>query len=210
MKTLFVQLSFASLMFTTVSIANAQSERSQDLGSPEAQNPARDEERPALPTGQYVIPSGYNRARPNQAPAARSGIIGWQPEQRAYRHARIRYEEGMELPPGAQIVRRRRRGLLVAGLATFLGAYLPFASLGILLDEPVAAIPVFGLPLLALQEDTDVDATMLSFVVAAAQLGGILLFAFGMKKREYVQYPRFALAPFASPTSAGVGLTIWR
>ncbi len=138
--------------------------------------------------------------------------------------ARLRrdpYYEGMEMPPGGQIIERRRKGLWISGIPMFGVPYL-FTALGASIASDLGSdsanvfyVPVFGPIIGAATSGTDSSAARAFFVFDGLLQGaGVTMFALGMRKRPYVQYYANADTDepgiFVSPQISlrGAGLTV--
>lgn len=143
---------------------------------------------------------------PNQAPVR-------QPRQRRYREP---YVEGMPIPPGGEIITRRKIGLMIPGIAIFGVSYISIASFYAVandLDENPPGdmlVPVLG-PFLAMDRyDSSTSRAALGWA-GAMQIAGVGMFVLGVIPRQYVQYyagtgnePSWVLTPRANGTEAGL------
>ncbi|MFK7999430.1 MAG: hypothetical protein AB8H86_07525 [Polyangiales bacterium] len=173
---------------------------------------------PPQPRGAPVAPSGYGPQPNAYAPGQQNVYAPGQPyvyPPRRSRHVRIRYREGMEVPEGASIVERRRRGLLIAGIAAFAASYgisAVFASLDA--DLAIMAVPFAG-PLIWQARDGSSDTAAGMAFLSIAQVAGVVLFALGLRKRTYIEYwadrdgPTLIVTPDITPQYAGVSLTLF-
>lgn len=174
---------------------------------------------PPQPRGAPVAPTGYGPQQPNAyAPGQPNAYTPGQPyayPPRRSRHVRIRYREGMEVPEGASLVERRKRGLLIAGIAAFAGSYgisAVFASLDA--ELAIMAVPFAG-PLIWQVRDGSSDTAAGMAFLSIAQVAGVVLFALGLRKRTYIEYwadrdgPTLMVTPDISPHYAGVSLTVF-
>ncbi len=129
---------------------------------------------------------------------------------------RIRYQEGMEVPQGAELVERRKTGLWIAGLAIFGATYISsvlVASAGG--DLAAFGVPVVG-PIIWQVREGDRDTTPLILLDALAQTAGLVLFALGMRKTRYIEYwastpggRRLAVIPRISRDQVGLSLSVF-
>lgn len=161
---------------------------------------------------QYVQP-----VQPQYAPPGQPQYV-----QPAYgrpqytRRVRIRYREGMEVPPGAEVVERRKNGLWIAGLAVFGASYALSILVSTIDDELIPfAVPVVG-PLIYQVRDGYRDELPLSILDTLAQTAGIVLFALGMRKSSYIESwatlpggRRLAVIPRISRDQVGLSLTVF-
>jgi hypothetical protein len=144
------------------------------------------------------------------------------------RRYRIPYQEGMEIPPGGQVIKRRRMGLAIPGTVFFAIPYL--STLIVWTSEPsldrervsgAVLVPVFG-PFIALAQLSTEDyvwAGGLKFGLAfngIMQLVGVTMMTFGFMGKSYLEYYAdvndrklaFRLTPFASRDGAGASLGV--
>ncbi|MEM7608924.1 MAG: hypothetical protein AAF411_26550 [Myxococcota bacterium] len=186
-----------------------------DTTAPPAQTERQLQPTPFVaPTGDRapapLPPPGYGdqRRRTNPAPTP-SFAPSYAPRRR---RGRVRYVEGMELPVGAQLVERRRRGLLVPGIAVFAGVYGVSVALAIADRDAILAVPLAG-PVLWQLRYGNADTAPGAAVASIAQLAGVVLFALGMRKRTYVEYGttarrRVRLIPTLHTSYAGLTLDV--
>lgn len=174
---------------------------------------------PPQPQGAPVAPNGYGPQQPNAYTPGQPNVYApGQPyvyPPRRSRHVRIRYREGMEVPEGAALIERRRRGLLIAGIAAFAASYgmsAVFASLDP--ELAIMAVPFAG-PIIWQARDGGSDTAAGMAFLSIAQVVGVVLFALGLRKRTYIEYwaerdgPTLIVTPDITPHYAGVSLTVF-
>ena len=121
----------------------------------------------------------------------------------------------MEVPEGAALIERRRRGLLISGIAAFAASYGISAVLASLdADLSIIALPFAG-PLIWQARDGNSDTAAGMAFLSIAQVAGVVLFALGLQKRTYIEYwssndgPTLVVTPDITPQYAGVSLTFF-
>ncbi|MBX3251005.1 MAG: hypothetical protein KF901_27760 [Myxococcales bacterium] len=134
------------------------------------------------------------------------------------RRVRIAYQEGMEVPPGGQLIERRMRFLLFGGLGMFVGGYLLGGTLAVTgSDSGLGFVPLLG-PLLWQVRDGTRNTTEVAVISTLMQAIGLVGFFIGLKKRRYIEYwaggeptreRGVALSPLVLPGGAGVSLTVF-
>lgn len=137
------------------------------------------------------------------------------PRQRRYREP---YYEGMVIPPGGEIIQRRKIGLMIPGAVMFGISYISVASFYAIandLDENPPGkllVPVLG-PFLAMDRYTTSSGRFVLGWAGLMQGVGLTLFALGVVPRRYVQYyagtgteVQWALTPRANGTELGLDL----
>ncbi len=138
---------------------------------------------------------------------------------------RVRYREGMPVPPGAEIEYRRRPALWIPGLAAFAAAYISSILVWTILTDDELTVdgpdnphelfaPVVGPAILAARGNDLVPEDRVALVFATLVQGvGLSLFVAGMRKRPYLRYwvdPHhrgIALVPSASRNDVGATLS---
>jgi hypothetical protein len=136
------------------------------------------------------------------------------------RRHRIRYHEGMELPPGAEITNRVKLGMLIPGLAIFAVPYIITAMAYSISNDtgggidPTILIPVVG-PFIQIPDASGSAARTGLAWDGILQTVGLVLFAVGVIPRKYVTYyagvdgaQRFSLAPRFGPGGGGLDAAI--
>lgn len=173
--------------------------------------PMQPQSLPPQPMGAPVAPTGYG---PGQPTGYAPGQAYTYPPRRS-RHVRIRYREGMEVPEGAALVERRKRGLLIAGIAAFAASYGTSAILASYdPDSAILAVPFAG-PLIWQAQFGNSDTAAGAAFLSIAQAAGVVLFALGLRKRTYIEYwtagdgPTLIVTPDITPQYAGVSVTLF-
>lgn len=137
---------------------------------------------------------------------------------------RVRYEEGMPIPPGGSIVERTRPGIWIPGLAVFGGAWVSTVVSGAFLQSvtpdpetyEVARrlyVPVVGPVWFAPHAHRQARPWLVLDTIL--QAGGLVMFVAGLvSKRRYLVYfaegpsgRSLALSPAVSMGAAGVSLS---
>jgi hypothetical protein len=144
------------------------------------------------------------------------------------RQYRIPYQEGMEIPPGGHVIKRRRMGLAIPGTIFFAIPYL--STVIVWTSEPAfdrtrvsgtVLIPVFG-PFIAAAQASASDYYYSSGLRAGLifngimQLVGVTMMTFGFMGKRYLVYyadvndrqVAFRLTPFASRDGGGASLGV--
>ncbi|MAQ13707.1 MAG: hypothetical protein CMN30_02805 [Sandaracinus sp.] len=174
---------------------------------------------PTVPDGYGSQPSQY--PQPQGEPAqgyAQPGYPqpgysqpGYQPRAR---RQRIPYQEGMEIPPGASLVEKRRIGLVITGAVMFAVSYGLAVSLytDILDFSAWMLVPVLG-PFVEVGNDAFGSGAKFIFALdGLLQAGGLALFIGGLvSKRQYVEYwasdePGWRVAPRFGVGGGGLDL----
>lgn len=169
----------------------------------------------------YGQGGGYGQPRAQQQPAGQP-----QPARQPRRQL-VPYEDGMPMPPGGEVVGRRKPGLWIPGLVVFAVPWVATAAgyafrVDVTGDSDGGELlaPVVGPWIRAATIDRD-DTALEEMVKAAlvfdgiAQALGLALFTAGMVERDYVMYwaldgeRHLAVTPTFGPDRAGVGLTVW-
>lgn len=161
---------------------------------------------PGAPPGGVIVPfpQGYHQPPPSLPPWANPRTI--------------KYEEGDPIPHGYALKTRADRTLVGTGLATFGLPYalsITVASIAMFDDDAGAEfaplfIPFFG-PTIALATlDAEDSGIFWLTVSAAAQVGGLLLFAAGLANEEvYLERQvQVGHAPYAPPVLLGLPRTL--
>jgi hypothetical protein len=199
------------------------------------QGPAEDEpnepsaeERPAPapppPASEPSPPPGYAEQDPAPEPAREPGRGQPAPQRREIRSGELRYmpyRDGMELPPGATIVGRRKTALWVSGAVLFGVSYLITVGSWSVANEvrgevegQETVIPVVG-PFIRLARVGDTARKVPLAVAGLLQGAGLAMFIGGMIQRDYVAYyalgggRRLSVLPSVGPGSVGVTATVW-
>ncbi len=142
---------------------------------------------------------------------------GRAPRQRRYREP---YFDGMQIPPGGEIIQRRKLGLMIPGLAIFGVSYISMVSAYAISNDlgndppPAMLVPVLG-PFLAMgRYENSTSRVGLGFL-GTMQVIGVTMFAVGVVPRRYVQYfagtgdsPSWALMPVAGAGELGAQLGV--
>jgi hypothetical protein len=175
---------------------------------------------------QYEVPEApvYEISTPHYQPDPYA-----QPRPHRPRLIRLPYHEGMEIPPGGQVIKRRRMGLAIPGAVLFAIPY--FITVGIWTSDPdysrrervpgTVLIPGFG-PFIAMaQLDTDSYTYSGALKTGLAwsgimQLVGITMMTFGFIGKRYLVYYAdvndrklaFQLLPIASHDGGGAALSV--
>lgn len=156
-------------------------------------------------------------AAPTPAPTPTVAAQAYAQPYQAYRprmrRHRLRYRPGMDVPAGAELIRRRRLGLLIPGIAIFGAHYLSIVIVGTSEDSGIDAtnyIPVIG-PLLTLDNADYQAGRTIRIYDSLAQAVGLGLFLAGMRTRTYVQWVgdsgqrrQLAFAPGFGPNGGSV------
>jgi len=174
---------------------------------------------PPPPSDGYSPPPGYT-PRQGWAPAPPGMAAPHRPDAPRRRRIRLRYEEGMTVPPGGSLVTRRNRGLLVPGLIGFTVTYL-MNIVGSTLDEDnaIIALPLAGLPIHQARDGDSYWSPMVA-VHTLVQAAALALLVAGLIPRRYVEYVtlsdrskggdrRWALVPTTTRRGAGLALTVF-
>lgn len=198
---------------------------------PSSQDPPEAQPQPqAQPAGSSqppatspFAPEGYGQPQPAQPQPQPAPVYAPQQQQQPYaqqyrrpRRLRLAYREGMEVPPNAEVVERRKSGLWITGMAVFLGTYLTSVTVASIDDELRPFYAPFIGPIIWQIRDGFSDTAALTIVLSLAQTAGIVLFALGMRKRTYVEYwattPRgrhVAVLPQVDRHQLGLSLTVF-
>ncbi|MBO6939057.1 MAG: hypothetical protein JJ863_29075 [Deltaproteobacteria bacterium] len=216
-----------------VSTVHAQAEESEgEDGVPvvEGEHPGVvivEQEDPPPPPG-YDDQALTPVPQPQQQPAPTYGQqqpgYGQQPaygQQQPYgyqgaRYHREPYVEGMTLPPNAQVVSRVRTGLLVPGIAMFVGGYISMVFTYSFIDgfsgDPPATmlIPLIG-PFFLMPDASESGRLLLGFD-ALLQIGGMTMLVLGATlKAKYVTWygdSNIRVTPLASRSGGGMQMSV--
>jgi hypothetical protein len=145
------------------------------------------------------------------------------------RRYRVPYHQGMEIPPGGQVIKRRRMGLAIPGAVLFALPYL--TTVAIWTSDPIYTsrsrvsgtvhIPAFG-PFIALAQLNNDDYSYTGALKTGLawsgvmQLVGITMMSFGFIGKPYLVYyadvndrkVAFQVLPIASHDGAGAALNL--
>lgn len=188
----------------------------------------------------YDAPPGYGEPQPQPQPQpygqqpqqqqtypapTASQPVYVPPQQQQYaptrgRLVRERYREGDPVPPGARVFSRRKTGLIISGAVLFGVTYLLSGALVVAIDRDLdfgggvdytPLVPVFG-PLISSSRDNGSyeGLTGLAILSMMGQAAGLTMFAFGLVKRQYIEYyfasrggRRFGVRPEFAMTRGG-------
>lgn len=168
-------------------------------------------EQDQAPPAQQPVPDGYQQqpAQPAygqqqpgyQQPGYQQPGYGQQPGYRG-RRQRIAYHEGMQIPPGGEIVTRMRLGLLIPGLALFGVSYIgTLAAWAVSEDsggrvQDINLVPVVGPFIAAARADTQARKLGAAFMGVFQTVGFGLLIG-GLVPKKYIVYyaDNWQLAP---------------
>lgn len=168
-------------------------------------------------------PAGYPQQQPAPQPQPGYGQPGYgQPQpgygqQPGYRGQpqRVEYYEGMQIPPGGQIVTRLRIGMMIPGVVLFGVSYFgTLAAWAISEDtggrmQDILLVPVVGPYIAAARagsQSRKVGATFMGIM----QTVGLGLFIGGLVPKRYLVYyaDGWQLTPRASLDGAGLDLSL--
>lgn len=130
------------------------------------------------------------------------------------RQQRIEYHDGMQIPPGGQIVTRLRLGMLIPGAALFgisyIGSLVAWAiSQDVSGDvQDILLVPVVGPYIAAARADTRSRALGAAFT-GVLQTVGLALFIGGLVPKRYLVYQAngWELSPRAGFDGFGLDLS---
>lgn len=142
-----------------------------------------------------------------------------QPQPRM-RRQRLRYHEGMEVPPGAEITSRPKIGLLVAGGVMFAIPYI-FTAMAYAISQdasggihPTILIPAVG-PFIQIPDASSAAARTGLAWDGILQTVGLVLLVAGAIPRKYVTYyagggsdQRFTVLPRFGQSGGGMDLRL--
>ncbi|MEM9072992.1 MAG: hypothetical protein AAGE52_31090 [Myxococcota bacterium] len=163
------------------------------------------------PRAPFVIPPGYEQSPQPTVQPAYAPYASPIPQRR--RRVRVRYEEGMEIPPDARVFERRSRFLLIPGLIAFAVSYsLSIGAAASGADNNIA-VPFLG-PILWQLDNGDSDTAPTMALLSIAQVAGMFLFSLGLRKKTYVEYwtvgnRRISAFAGATPNGGSISLRIW-
>ncbi len=121
-----------------------------------------------------------------------------------------RFRYGGVVPPGYRLVSEANWGTAAGGIATFAGAYLPFAVMGTVKASPLNLIPLIG-PILAYRASGEWFSQVVSVLGigadVVAQLAGVTKFIVGLAApKQWLETISFApTAPGADVGASVVG-----
>ena len=198
------------------SVSAQQQQQQQQQGStpPPPQygaNPAPEQAPPPAATSSAAAsaPYGAPQAAPPPTQPAYPGYGG-------VLYHRQPYVEGMNLPPNAVVVTRVRKGLVIGGIAAFLGSYVPWIFIYSFVDAfggdapGTMLIPFIG-PFFFM-DDTDRGGRAMLAFDAILQIGGVTAFILGLTlKQKYVEWyadSRFRVTPLAGRQGGGLDFSL--
>lgn len=176
-------------------------------------------QQPYVQPGQQPAPGQPQYGQPQYAQPQYAPGYGPQyaPQPRLRRE---RYYEGMTIPPGGELIERRRTGMIISGAALFGGMYLitvaATASVtgggisGGTGGEPILYVPVVGPFIRAFYDGTIRGARVFFVVDGLVQTIGATLLVVGLaSKNRYIQYyaesedgrRQLALSPMVGETN---------
>jgi hypothetical protein len=212
-STLVFSLSVSLLVATTASAQPANEGSEVSEVEAEGGEDQYEYEVPGAPVDEITTP-GYQDPDSGQRP------------QRPRRY-RIPYQEGMEIPPGGQVIERRRLGLAISGTVLFGVPYL-LTVITWTIDarrgargEGAMLVPVLG-PVIVLAQ-LSIEGLRWTgpqkFGMASngiMQFVGVTMMIFGFMRKSYLEYYAevndrklaFRLMPFASRAGGGASLGV--
>jgi len=173
----------------------------QQQQQPQAQPP------PTYAQPTYAQPTYTQPVQPAQQPT------------RPMRPRRVPYEEGMQIPPGAEVTRRVRVGLVISGGLMFAIPFLATVftyAVSVYVGGDISgtlAIPAVG-PFLNIPDAERSTGRFFLALDGALQTTGLVLLAVGLAGRKYVTYygdnsePGWALTPRIGRTQTGLDLNV--
>jgi hypothetical protein len=158
------------------------------------------------PAGSLAVPPGYGSAQvepaPYQDPYAQPqyDLSYVPPRAAAPRRTRVRYQEGMPIPPHAQLVERRLSFLMWPGLGVFAASYALSAALTINSDTAISVVPFLGPILWQVREGSSADLEV-TVPLSILQLVGAVAFVIGVQKRRYLEQWTVNGQPVPNPSA---------
>lgn len=214
----------AMLAMTSWSVGQAQS--AEQGGAEGEAVPVVDQSQvpPAEQYPQQQQPPGYQQGQPQYGQPQYGQPQYAQPQyaqpQPRLRRQRIRYHEGMDMPPGAEITSRPKLGMLIPGAIMFAVPYI-FTAMAYAISQdasggidPTILIPAVG-PFIQIPDASSAAARTGLAWDGILQTVGLVLLVVGAIPRKYVTYyaggnpdQRLTVAPRFGGRGGGLDLSL--